>query len=297
MKKMVNHCIRCMVVMAVLLVLGMTGNGAARVSAEILQTVAPEREGKKASTGMDIDGDGVMNTITVSYSCDSQDKYSSDYTKTVYVEVDGKSALVLDVSDYIGYGVNLTLAESGSGDICMQLWAYSDNDYIGYNQVFRYDVSSGEFYKILDLTKGRHRYGMEIAAVTDNGIVVSFSCQPPEIGWTFWERTYVWEEGKLKPESDEDYALRYAKDYVTDRKLKFYKTVGGKEKAFTLKKGKKVSLECICVTKKKMYARFKYGKKLGWLQIDNDYEKVYKYDKNGNIKNGYFKGVWENLAG
>lgn len=297
MKKLVKGCIRHAFVLAVLLVLAMTGYGAAGVSAETLQSVSPEREGKKASTGMDIDGDGVMNTITVSYSCDSQDRYNSGYTQTVYVEVDGKSALVLDVSDHIGYGVNLTLAESGSGDICMQLWAYSDNDYIGYNQVFRYDTGSGKFYKILDLTEGRHRYGMKITAATDNGIVVSFSCQPPEIGWTFWERTYIWEEGKLKPESDEDYALRYAGDFVTDRKLKFYKTAGGKKKAFTLKKGEKVSLECICVTKKKMYARFKHGKKQGWLRINNDYEKVYKYGKNGNIKNGYFKGVWENLAG
>lgn len=297
MKKTVKHCIRYIFVMTVLLVFGMTGDLAAGASAESLQTVAPTEEGKRASVGIDIDGDGTMDTITVSYKTDSEEKYPSGYTQTVYVEVDGKSALVLDVSNSAGYGVNLVLAESGSEDICMQLIAYSDNDYIAYNQLFRYDVSSGSFYKILDLTKGRHRDGMEIAAVTDNGIVVSFYSQPPELGWIFWERTYVWEEGKLKAESSEDYALRYAKSYVTDRKLKFYKTAGGKKKAFTLKKGKKVSLVGICVTKKKMYAQFRYGKKLGWLQINNPYEKVYKYDKNGNIKNGYFKDVWKNLAG
>ena len=298
MSKIRKEFFRCIVVLAMMLVFGAAVPELIKAETGDFQTLTPTKEKQKVSAEMDIDGDGIPNTISVSYSSDSQEKYPLGYTQKVYVEVDGKSALVFDVSDQPGYGAEAVFADSGSEGVCMQLLAYTDNDYIGYNSLFRYDKASASFHKVLDLTEGADRYGEKVVGVDDGKIIVEFRCQPAETGWLHWNRTYVWKDGKLEPENDTDEAVStVVNKFVTDRKLKFTEEAGGKETAFTLKKGEKVKLKRIKVTEKKLYAQFQYGKKAGWLRLENDYGKVYKYDKKGNVKCGYFKGIWKRLVG
>lgn len=47
-----------------------------------------------------------------------------------------------------------------------------------------------------------------------------------------------------------------------------------------------------------MYVQFRYGKKKGWLCVGQEkYEKIYQFDKEGNLISSYFEGVYERLAG
>lgn len=298
MGKIGKGCFKCITLLTMILAFGTAAPALVKAEAGDFWTLTTTREMKRVSEEIDIDGDGTLNTVAVYYRSDSEEKYPTGYTQKVYVEVDGKSALVFDTSKYVGYGAEAVFMDTGAEGMCMQIWAYSDNDYIGYNQLFGYDKDSKSFYKLLDLTKGADRYGEKAIMAEEGRIVVTFGCQPAETGWLHWERAYIWEDGKLVAESDTDTSVSgVVAKYVTDRKLKFYEEPGGKKAAFTLKKGVKVSLKGVKVTKKKMYAQFQYGEKTGWLRIENDYSKVYKYDKKGNVKCGYFKGIWKRLVG
>lgn len=267
--------------------------GKTRTFAAELTTMTPERVGQQVTAQADVDGDGVPNTITA--YCTAGENV---YTKNIYVKVDGKQALKLDVSQEGIYGFNIVLAKSDSNPQCMQIYGQGDNDCINVNRIYKYDSATKTFQEMLNLKEGEGRYSAGITKVTSTGIIVGNSVQPPEIGWTGWNLEYVWQDGKLKLASNEGTITHTVmKTFRTDRKLTFYKTAGGKKVAFTLKKGKKVRAKKVKMTKTKMYVQFQYGKKKGWLRVNREYDEVYKFDKNYNLKQEYFKNVYKCLAG
>lgn len=279
-------------IMGLLVMLGILF-GKTRAFAAELTTMTPKRVGQQVTAQADVDGDGVSNTITA--YCTAGE---NAYTKNVYVKVDGKQALKLDVSQEGIYGFNIVLAESDSNHQCMQIYGQGDNDCINMNRIYKYDSATKTFQEMLNLKEGEGRYSAGITKVTSTGIIVGNSVQPPEIGWTGWNLEYVWQDGKLKLASNEGTITNTVmKTFRTDRKLTFYKTAGGKKVAFTLKKGKKVKAKKVKMTKIKMYVQFQYGKKKGWLRVNREYDEVYKFDKNYNLKQEYFKNVYKCLAG
>lgn len=298
MKRVVKNCLKAAATLVLLVLVSMAEVGTAHAYVTVIHTIELVEEGKKESTKMDIDGDGVMNTLSFSFKGDSEEEYPTGYTQKAYVEVDGQMALEVDVSSYGIYGLQVKLVESDNQYRCMQLWGYTDNDYITYSQIYAYDSGSGGFYKVFDL-EDAYGFGGVISWVYEDRLQLEFSLQPIELGWISWESTYIWKDGKLVAESNEG---RASGVYTVNKKLKFYKKAGGKTVAFTAKKGDSVYLEGITVKKKKMYAEFYYENqktgrgKRGWLRINSeDYDKIYKKDKNGNIVNTYFQGV--QLAG
>ena len=73
--------------------------------------------------------------------------------------------------------------------------------------------------------------------------------------------------------------------FVTEKKLRFY---NGSKLAFSVPKGKQVTLKKLTLSKNTMYLQFQYGKKTGWLRVNN---------KDYNYESPYFKVVSRRLAG
>ena len=73
--------------------------------------------------------------------------------------------------------------------------------------------------------------------------------------------------------------------FVTAKKLRFY---NGKKLAFTVPKGKQVTLKKLTLSKGNIYLQFQYGKKTGWISVNN---------KNYDFESPYFKKVNSRLAG
>lgn len=256
-----------------------------------------EEEGEQLSTTMDLDSDGVINTISIEYSCENLDEYNNSYTQEVYVNVDGKPALELDVSKENGYGLEAKLLKSSKNQYALlQLWAHSDNDYIGYNYLFRYDKNTGTFLKLINFGKGIYRFGGEISNVYADGFYVECSCQPMETGWLRWEGYYEWKDEKVEKDPGKCWLSYSYKNLVVNRKLSFCKKPGSQKKAFILKDGDRVCLEAVKVTKNKLYACFRYKKKTGWLRVNNENYSV-RIGKNGKVKGEWFKNVTKNLVG
>ena len=73
--------------------------------------------------------------------------------------------------------------------------------------------------------------------------------------------------------------------FVTAKKLRFY---NGKKLAFTVPKGKQVTLKKLTLSKGNIYLQFQYGKKTGWAHVNGT-----KY----NFSKPWFQGVNARLAG
>ena len=245
----------------------------------------------RVSKDCDIDGDNSNEKLGVYYT-------GGFYTNFIYLSVNGNNALVLNVSEKGCYPPKVYVVNSDNGNACVQIICGTDDDYIFFNKLFQYDNISNTFSLLLDLDSGITKACQNVSKATSNGFIVKNYYQPCEIGWTSWNYTYVWKDGIPILQSTKNAvagSIFKKNKFTTDKKLTFYKTPGSKKKAFTLKRGKKVTLKYISLTPKYMYAGFKYGKKIGWLRIDRDYGKVYKWDKKTNKSRGYFKNVAERL--
>ncbi|MDE6627379.1 MAG: hypothetical protein K2K56_13575 [Lachnospiraceae bacterium] len=267
-----------------------------KADAASITSLSPTRPGSayRVSMDCDLDGDNSIEKLGVYYT---QKDY---YTDNIYLSVNGNNALVLDVSGKWCYAPKVNVVNSDNGNACIQIICHTDNDYTAFNQLFRYDSISNTFSLLLELHSGITKACQEVSKATSNGFIVKNRYQPCEIGWTSWNYTYVWTDGVPILQSTKNAvagSIFKKNKFTTDKKITFYKTPGGKKKAFTIKRGKKVTLKYMSLTPKYMYAGFKYGKKIGWLRIDRDYGKVYKWDKKKNKSRGYFKNVAERLVG
>lgn len=275
-----KHFIMTGSVVVVILLVGMLMGKSASATVKTDITIYPDQAGEKASTLVDVDCDGVQNTVSISYRSESE----NGYTEKVFMEVDGKQALELDVSKEMGYGATARLMNYNGKYFLMQLWAYSDNDYMGYNYLYGYDKGAGSFYQLVDFGNGIHRYGGLVTDFYEDGVRVSSSSQFLETGWLYWSSQYTWNGSKLEKVTGKEWIERSVMDsFTVNKKLSFYKQAGGKNVAFSLKKGDKVSLQAVKVTKDKVYVQVKYKKKTGWLRIGYDemkkepFKDVHKY--------------------
>lgn len=267
-----------------------------KADAASITNLSPTRPGSahRVSKDCDIDGNNSIEKLGVYYT------QKDSYTENIYLSVNGNNSFVLDVSGKYCYAPEVNVVNSDNGNACVQIICHTDNDYVAFNQLFRYDSISNTFSLLLELHSGITKACQEVSKATSNGFIVKNFYQPCEIGWTSWNYTYVWTDGVPILQSTKNavtHSIFKKNKFTTDKKLTFYKKPGSKKKAFTLKRGKKVTLKYMSLSRKYMYAGFKYGKKIGWLRIDRAYSKVYKRDKKTNKSRGYFKNVYERLAG
>lgn len=239
----------------------------------------------------DITGDGKADKILITTT---MDKYSS--VKQLKVTVNKK---VVFTKNCANSGINYftaKYAKMSNKNELLQLMGVGDNDYIVFNQIYKYSNRSRKLYSVRNLDDTAY----DIASVSKNSLVLNHAKQPSETGWLSWKMTYVFRNNRLVLTNQTTSTVKSTlgmgqKDYysklfqknifVTAKKLSFY---NGKKLAYTVPSGTKVTLKKLTLSKGKIYLQFQYGKKTGWISVNN---------KNYDYENPYFKVVSSRLAG
>ena len=178
----------------------------------------------------------------------------------------------------------------------IQLMGIGDNDYIVFNQIYKYNNTSKKLYSVSKLDNT----ACEIVSAKKNRLTLHHGEQPAETGWLTWKMSYKFRNNKLVLTNattstvkstigysrKDSYSKLFRKNiFVTAKKLMFY---NGKKLAFTVPKGKQVTLKKLTLSKGNIYLQFQYGKKTGWISVNN---------KNYDFESPYFKKVNSRLAG
>lgn len=245
----------------------------------------------KKTISADITGDEKADKILITTT---MDKYSS--VKQLKVTVNKK---VVFTKNCTNNGINYftaKYAKMSNKNELLQLMGIGDNDYIVFNQIYKYSNSSKKLYSVRNLDDTAY----DIASASKNNLVLNHAEQPSETGWINWKMTYVFRNNRLVLTNQTTSTVKSTlgmgqKDYysklfqknifVTAKKLSFY---NGNKLAYTVPAGKKVTLKKLTLSKGKIYLQFQYGKKTGWISVNN---------RNYDYENPYFKVVSSRLAG
>lgn len=239
----------------------------------------------------DITGDGKADKILITTTTD---KYSS--VKQLKVTVNKKVAFTKNCANSgINY-ITAKYAKMSNKNELLQLMGVGDNDYIVFNQIYKYSNRSKKLYSVCNLDDT----ACDITSASKNSLVLNHAEQPSETGWLSWKMTYVFRNNRLVLTNQTTSTVKSTlgmgqKDYysklfqknifVTAKKLSFY---NGKKLSYTVPAGTKVTLKKLTLSKGKIYLQFQYGKKTGWISVNN---------KNYDYENPYFKVVSSRLAG
>lgn len=245
----------------------------------------------KKTLSADITGDGKSDKIFITTSMDKD-----CFIKKLKVKVNNKVAFTKNCTNDNIHSFTARYAKMSNKNELLQLMGIGDNDYIVFNQIYKYNNKSKKLYSVskLDYT------ACEIVSAKKNLLTLRHGDQPAETGWLNWKMNYKFRNNKLVLTStttstvksiignyhNDSYSKLFRKNiFVTAKKLRFY---NGSKLAFTVPKGKQVTLKKLTLSKNTMYLQFQYGKKTGWLRVNN---------KDYNYESPYFKGVSRRLAG
>ena len=245
----------------------------------------------KKTISADITGDGKADKILITTSTDKD-----YYIKKLKVTVNNKVAFTKNCTNGGINRFSVKYAKMSNKNEVLQLMGIGDNDYIVFNQIYKYNNKSKKLYSVskLDYT------ACEIVSAKKNLLTLRHGDQPAETGWLNWKMNYKFRNNKLVLTStttstvksiignyqNDSYSKLFRKNiFVTAKKLRFY---NGSKLAFTVPKGKQVTLKKLTLSKNTMYLQFQYGKKTGWLRVNN---------KDYNYESPYFKVVSRRLAG
>ena len=205
----------------------------------------------KKTISADITGDGKADKILITTTMDDDFR-----VKKLKVTVNKKTAFSKNCTDSgINY-ITAKYAKMTNKNEFIQLMGIGDNDYIVFNQIYKYNNTSKKLYKF------RNNKLVLTNATT--------STVKSTIGYS----------------RKDSYSKLFRKNiFVTAKKLRFY---NGKKLAFTVPKGKQVTLKKLTLSKGNIYLQFQYGKKTGWISVNN---------KNYDFESPYFKKVNSRLAG
>lgn len=245
----------------------------------------------KKTISADITGDGKADKILITTT---MDKYSS--VKRLKVTVNKK---VVFTKNCTNSGINYftaKYAKMSNKNELLQLMGVGDNDYIVFNQIYKYSNRSKKLYSVRNLDDTAR----DIASVSKSSLILNHAKQPSETGWLSWKMTYVFRNNRLVLTNQTTSTVKSTlgmgqKDYysklfqknifVTAKKLSFY---NGNKLVYSVPAGTKVTLKKLTLSKGKIYLQFQYGKKSGWISVNN---------KNYDYENPYFKVVSSRLAG
>ena len=226
----------------------------------------------KKTISADITGDGKADKILITTTMDDDFR-----VKKLKVTVNKKTAFSKNCTDSgINY-ITAKYAKMTNKNEFIQLMGIGDNDYIVFNQIYKYNNTSKKLYSVSKLDNT----ACEIVSAKKNRLTLHHGEQPAETGWLTWKMSYKFRNNKL-----DSYSKLFRKNiFVTAKKLRFY---NGKKLAFTVPKGKQVTLKKLTLSKGNIYLQFQYGKKTGWISVNN---------KNYDFESPYFKKVNSRLAG
>ena len=236
----------------------------------------------KKTISADITGDGKADKILITTTMDDDFR-----VKKLKVTVNKKTAFSKNCTKY---------AKMTNKNEFIQLMGIGDNDYIVFNQIYKYNNTSKKLYSVSKLDNT----ACEIVSAKKNRLTLHHGEQPAETGWLTWKMSYKFRNNKLVLTNattstvkstigysrKDSYSKLFRKNiFVTAKKLRFY---NGKKLAFTVPKGKQVTLKKLTLSKGNIYLQFQYGKKTGWISVNN---------KNYDFESPYFKKVNSRLAG
>ena len=243
---------------------------------------------------VDMNGDGKADAIKITTSKDK-----NDYINKIKVTMNKKTVYSKSLKDSSFYWIKVTYANMSNSREFLQFVGHGDNDYITFNQIYTYNKKRKKLNCINSFNTNAS-YQNEIVAADKNYVTIHNSDQPAEVGWISWNIPYKYSKGKLVAATTstttvksliannkkDKYSKYFAKNqFVTAKKLTFY---NGSKVAYTVPKGKVVTLTKLSLSKDVIYLQFKYGKKTGWISVNN---------KNYDFESPYFKKVNSRLAG
>lgn len=245
----------------------------------------------KKTISADITGDGKADKILITTTMDDDFR-----VKKLKVTVNKKTAFSKNCTDSgINY-ITAKYAKMTNKNEFIQLMGIGDNDYIVFNQIYKYNNTSKKLYSVSKLDNT----ACEIVSAKKNRLTLHHGEQPAETGWLTWKMSYKFRNNKLVLTNattsivkstigysrKDSYSKLFRKNiFVTAKKLRFY---NGKKLASTVPKGKQVTLKKLTLSKGNIYLQFQYGKKTGWISVNN---------KNYDFESPYFKKVNSRLAG
>ena len=253
---------------------------------------------KEGSTSnLDVTGDGWADKIKV---VGNRTSSTSGYLSSIKVTVNGKK--VMSYSNYSNY-INRAVVSvvtlknkhpflwvnllDGKGNAIQRLYGYDDGS---FDKVFSNKA----------VAKKNTSNPIITALVADNNkINVTFRVSTSVTGITKLKYTYAYEDGWLERTSDGTSDVSYVtndsgsftKNSLTAAgTFKVYKGTKLKKVAFTVKSGKKVSIQSVRIKGKKLLYKVKYGSKTGWVACPKIKKKTSKapstlfYEAYGQVK-------------
>lgn len=245
----------------------------------------------KKTISADITGDGKADQILIQTT---MDKY--DQVQKFKIKVNKKWALIKTLSNQDVNYITAKYAKMTNSKEFIQIIGIGPNDYVTFNQIYKYNNTSKKLYLVSNLNDTANA----ITSATKNSLVLTHSTQPSETGWISWKMSYVFRNNKLVLSNSTTSTVKSVigngqKDYysklfqknifVTAKKMSFY---NGKKLAYSVPANTKVTLKKLTMSNGKIYLQFQYGKKTGWISVNN---------KNYNYESPYFKAVNSRLAG
>lgn len=242
---------------------------------------------------VDMNGDGKADAIKITTSKDK-----NDYINKIKVTMNKKTVYSKSLKDSSFCWIKVTYANMSNSREFLQFVGHGDNDCITFNQIYTYNKKRKKLNCINSFNTNAS-YQNEIVAADKNYVTIHNSDQPAEVGWISWNIPYKYSKGKLVAATTstttvksliannkkDKYSKYFAKNqFVTAKKLTFY---NGSKVAYTVPKGKVVTLTKLSLSKDVIYLQFKYGKKTGWAHVNGT-----KY----NFSKPWFQGVNARLA-
>lgn len=254
----------------------------------------------------DLTGDNKNDKIKIKSTVNSY-----GYVKKLTVKVKGKTALTLKFDTYDTLNVSVDYVRQSKNREFLYIYGYGEDDYTTVCRIYTYNKKTGKLKCVLKADNSVKPLAMaQLTSVTKKKITVYYSAQPLVTGYINWSYSYVYKNGKFKATSKSSSTVKCGcasisdtayrsylenNQYVTQKKLKLYKTAGSKKVAATIKADKVVTLKKICVKNGKIWLKFSCGKKSGWIKVntikenytDAEYQKYYKNNTNWFYGIGY----------
>lgn len=267
---------------------------ASSVTKAAVKTVPAQKGYKSYAAKVDLNGDGKADAFKMTTKKDK-----NGYVSKITMTLNKKTVYSKSYKDSSFYNCYVTYASMSKSREFIQIVGRGDNDCVTFNQIYAYNKKSKKM-NCINSFNSDGCYQTEIVAADKNYVTIGNSDQPSEVGWISWQIPYKYSNGKLVATTTstttvksliannrkDKYTKYFAKNqFVTAKKLTFY---NGSKVAYTVPKGKVVTLTKLSLSNKIIYLQFKYGKKTGWAHVNGA-----KYD----FTKPWFEGVNARLAG
>lgn len=221
----------------------------------------------KKYTAYDITGDRKKDTFYIKTVPDKHGNYSA-----AVVSINGKA--VWQVKNTYFFDVKAKLITLANGKPFLYLYAVADNGGGPVCGLFQYQ--SGKLRQVINFRTLMQDYGIhpsgEIVRLGSNKVTARFYLMSYSLGPAYIDYTYTYQSGTLKRSSTMGsfYRIYTAgkinRTFTANKAMSVYKTAGLTDRAFTLKKGSRVTIGKCWVNSGRMYVQVKYNGKYGWVK-------------------------------